>query len=838
MKIKRLSVDGFRGLWEYDTDFNPGKAFILYGLNGTGKTSLYQSVRFVVTGDLPEVPHSQVSKDEIFRHAALNKSASAVVQIELSDGGNVETIRRGLQRDGSITDNLSSSDLEELSDHEETNLCFLDQRKFSRMIEAAERDRWEHLSPLLGHERLGNYREGIRLISLSLKSDFSVRRFEDEAEQLEATVDRLRDRYVERRDELGLEEFSTESLSKELLSLLRQGAVEARNEAEGLESVEDIDGLDWSIVNDGLGGSQKLAEMNERLSSLNRREDLNGFEVDPDGHLSALVDLLARLDEDPEVGHQILHAEFFQRARTVVSDYVDEPCPVCGLTPADWDAVRDDLDEKAGELRQIAKQRDRIEQEGRREFASIKSVVTEYEDFQEEHELTESEEQILNKARKYRDLLERAVGNVASSPAEGLEREERKTLQESAVELSKVREEVQATVTGERQSLADEIEELSEQPHRVRFANLQTLSETFLRLTERVERYQYVKAWLREAEKLIDGVQRFKTTVSNAEGRLSADVLKKVESRVEDIFQQITNNKRLTPSIDRIEERGVVKADITVEDFYGLGERSAREYLSESNRNALGLAIYFAAMEYRSPPLEAIVMDDITHSTDIRHRRGLSNFVRDDLATQWQVVLFTHDKEWFERLKNLFKDEAEYRKVLEWNIKGVKTKSDEWMPLRERARKKIQNQELGAGTTLRMAIEEFIDKVCERHHIRVGFRRQADQVRFEEKRDQLVQKLEEVAKQGRPIIDPQSNAVRNFQTSQYVANLASHQPTQKRLSGTARQEALRDFEAFSNLFICENKVRGERCGWMLDKLQHPASGHLECRKCHQPFGTS
>lgn len=858
MRIQRFTLRGFRGLWEFEADFGPEKHFLLFGRNGTGKTSLYRGIRFGVTGELYEYPDCEDPPHELSRHVVLDPGNPAEVEIEFIEGGSTHTIRREIHSDGSTPYDCYSKQAESLASDPQRHLCFLHREKFSQMVEAAEDARWQNLSPLLGHNKLAKYREGIRKIGLNLTSDLDISRFQGEVTQLESRLERLKERYRNRCEDLEFEEpVSPSRLRDEVLALLDEPDAKEPEEDElltyerlaAVDSVDSLEQLDWGMIESLLGGSDALAEMSEALSLASRREDLVDFRVfgedpetdgeDADGEdkqgLDNLLGLLKRLEEDDKIGHQVLHAEFFQSAKEIVAPYTDERCPVCGLKPDDWDTVRESLVEQEEKLREVAREKRSVEAMAKRELARLHTISEEIAEHKENYSLAAEEEQVRVAVTEGIDWVQLAVDRIEDKPAKGLTDEERRSLKKAVQKIRESRDKAEKKIVEEKEELEQQIEEREEAPARVRLIRLRALAEAYADLTITRANHKEVEDWLSVAEPIRDRISGYASEVSKAEAKLSTDMLESVEGRVQDIFQAITGNDQLEPQIDRFEDRGVIKADISIKDFYGQGKKSAREYLNESYRKALGLSIYFAGMEYRVPMLQTLVMDDITHSTDDRHRTGLADFLWDDLSDDWQLILLSHEKEWFERLSTLFKSSAETRRVLKWDIKAVQTKSDTWKPLRAKAREQIAAAEDGAGNVLRMALEEFLDDICERYNIKVPFRRDPVQVNFETKRNRLVKRLVDVANQGQAIIDPNLSAVRRFEASQNLVNLASHRRTEKKLSGPALHDALEDFEKFSNLFICTNKIGGSPCGWRLSELRNTSGGLYECPKCNQQY---
>lgn len=55
MKLKAITIFGFRGLKEFAVEYDSNKALLLFGYNGTGKSSLFQALHYGITGELPDL---------------------------------------------------------------------------------------------------------------------------------------------------------------------------------------------------------------------------------------------------------------------------------------------------------------------------------------------------------------------------------------------------------------------------------------------------------------------------------------------------------------------------------------------------------------------------------------------------------------------------------------------------------------------------------------------------------------------------------------------------------------------------------------------------------------
>jgi hypothetical protein len=98
--------------------------------------------------------------------------------------------------------------------------------------------------------------------------------------------------------------------------------------------------------------------------------------------------------------------------------------------------------------------------------------------------------------------------------------------------------------------------------------------------------------------------------------------------------------------------------------FYGKELESPRLTLSEGYRNSLGLCV-FLAMAARDTACQApIVLDDVIVSLDRGHRGMVIELLRKEFSDR-QILLFTHDRDWYGDLRHqLDAKEWQFRALL------------------------------------------------------------------------------------------------------------------------------------------------------------------------------
>ena len=85
--------------------------------------------------------------------------------------------------------------------------------------------------------------------------------------------------------------------------------------------------------------------------------------------------------------------------------------------------------------------------------------------------------------------------------------------------------------------------------------------------------------------------------------------------------------------------------------FHGLDQESPRLTLSEGFRNSLGLCIFLAMAKRVSDTERPLFLDDVVVSLDRAHRGMILELLEKEFSDR-QVVIFTHDREWYTELRH------------------------------------------------------------------------------------------------------------------------------------------------------------------------------------------
>lgn len=157
--------------------------------------------------------------------------------------------------------------------------------------------------------------------------------------------------------------------------------------------------------------------------------------------------------------------------------------------------------------------------------------------------------------------------------------------------------------------------------------------------------------------------------------------------------------------------------------FHGIDQDSPRLTLSEGHRNSLGLCIFLGMAKREAAADRPVFLDDVVVSFDREHRGMIAELLAKHFDDR-QVIIFTHDRDWFTDLKYQL-DGAK------WNFKTLLSYDTPLIGIRwshetttfDDARALLKDRPDSAGNDARKIMDVELGVIAERIQIKLPFRR-------------------------------------------------------------------------------------------------------------------
>jgi len=151
----------------------------------------------------------------------------------------------------------------------------------------------------------------------------------------------------------------------------------------------------------------------------------------------------------------------------------------------------------------------------------------------------------------------------------------------------------------------------------------------------------------------VDGLMSFLSSLAQS---VREEIRKHTQTVIKDISVDIQRMWEILHPGNAIEEvhlylpADVDKAIDIGMKFHGSEQPSPRLTLSEGYRNSLGLSIFLSMAKRESDKDHPIFLDDVVVSLDRNHRGMIVDLLEKEFAER-QVIILTHDREWYTELR-------------------------------------------------------------------------------------------------------------------------------------------------------------------------------------------
>jgi len=337
---------------------------------------------------------------------------------------------------------------------------------------------------------------------------------------------------------------------------------------------------------------------------------------------------------------------------------------------------------------------------------------------------------------------------------------------------------------------------------------------------------EHIRAWraaeseLARAQRGLDVAERLYDAYQERQKRQLEEMLGSISRRVADIYAELHPGEDLSGiTVEPWTAKGL---ELAVE-FHGSKQRPPHGVLSESHLNSLAIALFLAMAQTFNRRLRFLVLDDVINSFDLEHRGELATLLAERFD-DWQLVVLTHDRQFFEHLA---RRAPSWRRLelTSWSYEqGPRTTSYRSSGILAEAQERLAQGDLnGAATKARRALEELLQETCEALAAALPFRRgtRNDQREIGELMKGVRRAMKEHA---RGMLDGLEPLLKHLEADvQVTLNVEAH--ASRGRSATAEVESsLRRVEQLDRFWSCA------ACGTRVWYKGTPESSRCKCGK--------
>ncbi len=219
------------------------------------------------------------------------------------------------------------------------------------------------------------------------------------------------------------------------------------------------------------------------------------------------------------------------------------------------------------------------------------------------------------------------------------------------------------------------------------------------------------------------------TILSSLETAVRSEIRKQAEQVISNISQDIETMWAILHPDEKIDSVRLLlspsadKAIDVILKFHGLEQDSPRLTLSEGFRNSLGLCVFLAMAKQVADIERPLFLDDVVVSLDRNHRGMIQELLEKEFSNR-QVIIFTHDREWYMELRHQLGDYNNrwgFVSLLPYETPSVGIRLSHKTSTFDEARALIEEHPASAGNDARKIMDIELSMIAERIRVRMPY---------------------------------------------------------------------------------------------------------------------
>ena len=692
-KIKTIKINGLRGVREPLTlDLNK-KSILVYGDNGTGKSSVTDSFEWFFYDKIEHLSNEEIGRRkgrDALRNIFIPETEDSFIELTFDENK--------LDSKKSIDNSLKTFNSNETDDFKKfiassfSERLILRYRDLVQFIIAGKTDKLKELQNIIGFSEVQNIRDLLKRNGARIARNIKSSNYDNLKNVQQSTI----------LENLGQNAYTDEQLFDGANKLIKPLKLEIE-----IKSRQDINTVLKKI--ESKEDSELLNQINFYTKIKESVAQIEGNVDNINNSYCSFYDSFNALKKDPEKVKNLQLLSLLQEGKSVLTKDVveDDYCPLCQQEKSKIDLLQD-LNLRIEELELLNKEKEKVDNNSKDLQNTIKPNISAIEGLLTE-KLFEKEDYV---------KLKEAVEEIKTSLNNHLD-ESKKELTEKLSDKEKIK------------FVKKEIEELTSELVKT-IKKLTESKEANLKFKTYTKLFQSAKAYVEYLK-----IEKEQSVLANQQGTfelLYEDFIKRQEEALNVFLTMFSNDindfyTTMNPN-EKVEDIKLVplkKNDelvgITIEySFFNETHTPPIAYLSESHINCLGLSFFLASVRAFNKESKFFVLDDVISSFDRSHRYRFAQLLTTKFS-DFQVILLTHEKEFFELVSSEVKSKGWILNNFKWtkdNGTGIERGIAD---IKDRIKKKIEDKNTdGLGNDIRVYAERVMKRVALEMEAKVAYR--------------------------------------------------------------------------------------------------------------------
>lgn len=696
VKIKSINISGIRGIIKPLMLNLNNKSLLLFGENGSGKSSLTDAVEWYYSDGVKHL----ISKETVstkgrgsLRNLFIPDNEDAFVSIEYSNNklNATKTIDNSLK---SSTSNTTDDFKNYLLATQSENLI-LRYRDLVEFITATPGEKLEKLQNIIGFSAVVDVRDLLKKSAGRIVRNINAANYDNQKNAQQSVV----------LENLGQNAYTDDQLfagANQLIKPLQIGKdIKSHNDIQAVLKAIEI--KDDTVLLEQISFYTKVGE--------NLTEIVGNIDSIHSSY-TAYHTIYTDLRKDPENIQNLQLLALLKEGQNVLKNDVvqDDYCPLCLKEKSKIELIKE-LNERIKELEELEEENDKLEEHGQK-LKDILRVNNNMIDglLKEKFFKEEQQASLLGKVQQIKISLNAFFDQLKKEITAKDQIREPSKIQIDKKAISKFAKEVQDTAKALTESKGSNIK-------------FHIYTKLFHAITA-YNQYQNIK---RQQEILTKQQKTFQLLfddfIKRQEEALNV-FLKVFSTSINEYYTTMNPNEKIEDiKLVTIKDKNNDLVGITIEySFFDETKTPPIAYLSESHINCLGLSFFLASVKAFNKQNDFFVLDDVISSFDRSHRSRFSKLLTDKFG-DYQIFLLTHERGFFELVASDVKSKGFLIQDFKWSKENGVVIEEGITDIKDRILKKFENKDKeGLGNDIRVYTEKVMKKITYSIEAQVPFR--------------------------------------------------------------------------------------------------------------------
>lgn len=773
MRIKSIELEWFRGAADKAQLALGAKSIVVYGINGSGKSSFVDAIEYAITdGRIKHLANEysgrRLEKAVINTHKPDDRSTS--LSIVFNDGSE---FKEKIQKDGSHINSGLGTDSIRAWDYQRT---VLRQDELARFITDRKGEKYSALLPLLGLEHLENLAENLRQLGKAIETTSRV-------SEIKYSL-----RSIDSKRIACFGKDADDAIQEKMIALHKNYCPESKETILSSKYIE-LDAAIKARIAASTSEQQQYIALKDIAASQLKEQIAEVREVN--AKLAGAI--------EPLIAEKLEVLQATEKFIAKSEAGTDTACPACGRSIS-VDSFKEHIQSEQIRLREIIS----TFNSRRIAMSSISNTIHALKQQFKKSELAKWKTELLTK-EGYKEKFDYLSSLNSETLRTSCTEAELKGLESKLLPL--IEEAKQAS-----SSAPPDAQELSTHKQMIEVA---TEITNAAEKSQQIEKIETLVAFIQFLEKLIrEGIRK-----------KSQSGIDDISSDIKEMWEMLHPGTAIENVRLSVPEESDKAIDIALR-FYGVEQDSPRLTLSEGYRNSLGLCIFLAMAKRESGKDRPVFLDDVVVSLDRQHRGMIKEVIEKHLANR-QVVILTHDREWYAELRQqLDEKDWKFQVLLPYETPNVGIRWAHKTTTFDDARAHLVDRPDSAGNDARKIMDVELAITAEQLQIRMPY------LRGEKNERRMANDfLERLIADGKKCFE-----IKNGGHYEPYAEAITELETAKKLLGSWGNKASHSFdmirpEAEKLINACEsayNRFKCASCGKQVWKAEDSGSGLVQC----------